>query len=509
MMFRTKKLAALLVVAALGLAGCAPGEESDSSDAVKGGTLTLAQIGPPETFAAAQAGWANSSQYMQAVYDTILTAAPDGTVQPGLATEWKYNEDKTVLTLKIRDGVKFTDGTTLDANAVAQNLLRFRDGAGGLAADLADMADAVATDSGTLTVTLKRSNPALLNYLSRAAGLVEAPSAFDNPDLQTVPVGSGPYTLNTGETVEGTSYVFDKNPNYWKPENVHYDKLVMNVYQDQTALLNAVKGGQVNGGNSVGNQNLAQMEAAGFVAYPAETTWVGLSLFDREGVLVPALKDVRVRQAINHAFDKEALLKAVENGAGTPTSQTFMPSNTAYVAELDSHYGYDPQKAKKLLSEAGYGNGLTIPMNTVTLLGTTVYTLMQQQLADVGITVEYTDSGNNFLADIASAKYPMTYIPLGGATAWENLLLTSTPESSFNPFHTRSGELDGYLETMRTGSESDAAEAAKKANRFLVDNAWFAPWYRATSNYIADNNTEITLQADNALPYLWNIRPKA
>ncbi|WP_394525526.1 ABC transporter substrate-binding protein [Paenarthrobacter nicotinovorans] len=510
MMFRSKKLAALLAIAALGLAACTPGEQGNSAESTSGGTLTLAQVGPPGTFAAAQAGWVNSSQYMQAVYDTILTAAPDGSIQPGLATEWSYNDDKTVITLKIRDGVKFTDGTPLDASAVAQNLVRFRDGAGGLAANLADMADATATDASTVTIKMKRSNPALLTYLTRAAGLVEAPSAFNKPDVQTVPVGSGPYTLNTSETVEGTSYVFDRNPNYWKPENVHYDKLVLNVYQDQTALLNAIKGGQVNGGNSVGNQNIEQMKAAGFVAYPAESTWVGLSLLDREGAIVPALKDVRVRQAINYAFDTKALLNAVENGAGTTTSQIFMPTDAAaYVADLDSHYSYDPEKARKLLAEAGYASGLTIPMNTVTVLGTTVYTLIKQQLADVGITVQYTDSGNNFLADIASAKYPMTYIPLGGPTAWEALQLTTTPDASFNPFHTRNSELDGYLETIRSGSETEAADAAKKANKYLVDNAWYAPWYRATSNYVADSKTEIKLQADNALPYLWNIKPKA
>ncbi|WP_228515216.1 ABC transporter substrate-binding protein [Agreia pratensis] len=506
MMFRWKRLVAVAAVVALGLTGCSAstGDSGDSS-----GTLTIGGIVQASTFAAAQSNWANESPYMQAVYDTILTADTKGEVQPGLATKWEYNEDKTVLTLTLRDDVKFTDGTALDAEAVAQNLVRFRDGAGPNASYLVDMTDAVATDATTVTITLKAANPALLTYLTQNAGLVEAPSAFESADIQTVPVGSGPYTLDTAATVIGTSYVFNKNPDYWKPENQHYDKIVMNVYTDPTALLNAVKGGQVNATNTVNNNDIAQMEASGFTSNPLELNWAGLTLMDRNGTVDPALSNVKVRQAINYAFDKDAMLKTVENGFGTPTTQVFPERSAAYDKSLDSAYDYDPAKAKELLAEAGYADGVTIQMPSSPLLGTSTFTLIQQQLADVGITVEYGEPGNNFIADILTPKYPVVYIPLQQGGDWELIQFLISPTATFNPYKTSDDTVNGYIATVQNGTEEEAAKAAKDLNKYLVDNAWFAPWYRTQSTYMTDANTSVVMQPGNAVPYLWNITPKA
>ena len=505
-MFRWKRLVAVAAVVALGLTGCSA---SSGGSEDSGGTLTIGQIVQPTTFAAAQSNWANESPYMQAVYDTLLPADTEGELQPGLATKWEYNDDKTVLTLTLRDDVKFTDGTALDAEAVAQNLVRFRDGAGPNASYLVDMTDAVATDKTTVTITLKASNPALLTYLSQNAGLVEAPSAFESSDIQTVPVGSGPYTLDTAATVIGTSYVFDKNPDYWNAENQHYDKIVMNVYNDPTALLNAVKGGQVNAANTLNNNDVAQMEASGFTSNPLELNWAGLTLMDRNGTVDPALANVKVRQAINYAFDKDAMLKTVENGFGTVTTQVFPERSAAYDKSLDSAYDYDPAKAKELLAEAGYADGVTIQMPSSPLLGSATFTLIQQQLADVGITVQYGEPGNNFIADILTPKYPVVYIPLQQGGDWELIQFLISPTATFNPYHTSDDTVNGYIATVQNGTQEEADKAAADLNKYLVDNAWFAPWYRPQSTYVTDANTTAVVQPGNAVPYLWNITPKA
>ncbi|MCU1481799.1 MAG: peptide transporter substrate-binding protein [Subtercola sp.] len=501
-------MAAVAVVVALGLTGCAAGNSDTSSTGGSGGTLNLGQIITVSTFAAAQSNWANESPYMQAVYDTILTADTTGAIQPGLATAWKYNADNTVLTLTIRSDVKFTDGTALDASAVAQNLVRFRDGAGPNASYLANMTDAVATDPTTVTMTLKAPDPAMLTYLSQNAGLVEAPSAFTSPDIQTVPVGSGPYILDTADTVVGTSYVFTKNPSYWNPTNQHYDKIVMSVFSDPTALLNAVKGGQVNATNTLNNTDLAQMTGAGFTANPLELNWAGLTLMDRNGTVDPALKDVRVRQAINYAFDTSSMLKTIENGLGTTTSQVFPANSVGYDPSLDSEYTFNVAKAKQLLADAGYANGVTIQMPSSALLGQATLTLIQQQLADVGITVEYTDPGNSFIADVVGGKFPAVYIPLQQGGDWELIQFLISPTAPFNAFHTTDDTVNGYIATIQKGG-SDSDQAVKDLNKYLVDNAWFAPWYRTQSNFVTDANTTAVVQPGNAVPYLWNIKPKA
>ena len=186
--------------------------------------------------------WANESPYAQAVYDSLLITDPEFEVEPNLATEWEYNDDNTVLTLTLRDDVTFTNGDTLTAEDAAASLLGFRDGTSPNATLLRFVADAKAVDDTTLEITLSEPDPGLLTALSQNAGLVAPAELVDDPATATESVGSGPYILNTGETVVGSSYVFDKNEDYWNPDHQHYDKLILQVYTDASSLVNAVPG---------------------------------------------------------------------------------------------------------------------------------------------------------------------------------------------------------------------------------------------------------------------------
>jgi peptide/nickel transport system substrate-binding protein len=508
-MFAWKKMTAVTAAAALavGLSSCSGGGGGDDSGD-DSSTLTLGVLAPVTTYVAADSYWANESPYHQAVFDTVLRAEPDGTIAEGLATKWSYNEDNTVLTLTIREGVTFTDGTDLDAAAVAQNILRFRDGNSPDKARISDIADVQAPDATTVVITLSQANPSILIYLTQDAGLVESPAAFGNENLQTNPVGSGPYILDTDSTVIGTSYIYTKNPDYWDPETVHYDNLALNVYADSTALVNALKGGQINASTTADNNDLAEIEASGFTSSPLELNWEGLLLMDRAGTIAPELADVRVRQAINYAFDKESLLEAVGKGYGTVTTQVFPTSSAAYDPDLDDDYDYDPAKAKQLLADAGYADGFTLEMPSTPLLGTSTFTLIQQQLADVGITVNYTDAGNNFLSDIIAAKYPATYLYLQQDPDWSLINFELTPAATFNPFRYEDPEVNELVERVHTSADAEYDAALQELNAYIVDQAWFAPWYRQQLTFVTDANTEVEVQQGNAYPYLWNIQPK-
>ncbi|WP_260300658.1 ABC transporter substrate-binding protein [Rathayibacter sp. PhB152] len=488
-----------------GLTACADGADSSAGGS---STLTLGLLGPATTFAAADASWANETPYLQAVYDTVLRAEPDGTVIPGLATAWSYNEDNTTLTLTLRDDVTFTDGTAMTAEVVGQNLLRFRDGTSPNSSRLSSVQDVSAVDDTTLDVTLSQPDPALLGYLTQNAGLVESPSAFDAADAQTKPVGSGPYVLDDAATVVGSSYVFTKNPDYWDPESVHYDTLHLNVYTDPIALLSAIKGGQVNASQTLDDKTLPEIEAAGFTLNTLELDWTGLILFDRAGAQTPALADVRVRQAINYAFDKEALLKTVGQGRGTVTSQVFPENSAGFVPELEDAYPYDPAKAKELLAEAGYSDGLTISMPSTAALGTSLWTLIEQQLKDVGITVQNTDTGNNFVADLLAAKYSASWMRLQQDPDWALINFQLAPDAAWNPFKYDDPAADALIETIRTASGDDYDTALQELNTYVVNQAWFAPWYRPQSIFVTDAATTVEVQAGNSYPSLWNIQPK-
>jgi peptide/nickel transport system substrate-binding protein len=512
-MFRKKGLAAVAASAALALvlSACnSGGGPTDPTSPSAGKTLTLGLILPATTFLAADMAFANESPYGQAVYDSLLRANGDGTLTPSLATKWEYNADRTVLTMELRSDVVFTDDTKFTADVAAQNLTRFKNGASPNKSYLADLKEAKATDDTHLTITLNQSNPAFLNYLSQNAGMQESPKAFTAADNKTKPVGSGPYILDTAATVVGSSYEFTKNPKYWDPSIQHYDKLVLKVLRDPTAMVNAIRGNQLNGAKLVNNDALDQIKGAGHSLITWENGWVGLILYDRAGKLNPALKDARVRQAINHAFDREALLQAINKGHGSVTTQVFGPDSEAYVPALDSRYSYDPAKAKSLLAEAGFPNGFTLEMPSASGFGSAIFALTSQQLADIGITTKLTDVGTNYIPDMLAQKYPAAVMALQQDPSWQLINFELSPTSTWNPFKYQDPKVDQLIDAIHAAADEKAASTPlKELNTYIVEQGWFAPWYRNESNFALDPNTTAVPASENAFPYLWDFKPKS
>lgn len=516
-MFRWKRAAAVAAAATLALTACSGGSgdgngsgDAGSAGGESGGTLTWGVIVPASTFAAKDARWANESPYMQAVYDSLLKASPDGEIQPNLATEWSYNDDSTVLTLTLRDDVTFTNGETLTAEDAAASLLAFKNGTSPNASNLANVQDAKAVDATTLEITLAAPDPALLNYLTQNSGLVAPAASIEDEATATEPVGSGPYVLDTAETVVGSSYAFDKNEDYWNPDAQHYDELVLQVYSDASALLNAVQGGQVNVSNTLDVTSAPQMEAAGYTLNNQELNWAGFLLSDREGTLQPAMAELEVRQAINHALDREALMQTIGGGYGTATSQIFPTFSPAFDEELENYYEYDVDKAKQLMADAGYADGFEVTMPRAAAVPAAYFTLMADQLAQIGITVNYEDVQlSDFIGNILAGKYPMTYMQLQqDPTDWQLAQFQISEGSSWNVLHTSTPEAQELISTIQTGSEEEAEEAARELNRYVVENAWFAPFFRPTAIFVSDANTQVEVQKGNAVPYLENVQPK-
>jgi peptide/nickel transport system substrate-binding protein len=509
-MFQRKKWPGAIVGAALAFLGplvlSACGGSAGSSS-----TLTLGLITPATTFEAPDMNWGNESPYNQAVYDSLLQSSPTGVIEPHLATAWSYNAARTVLTMTLRTGVTFTDGTPFNASVAVKNLDAFQKGTSNNASDLVNMASATAISPTQLVIRLKQPDPAFLTYLGEAAGSQESPKAWTSPTASTVPVGSGPYELDAKATVVGSSYVFTANPKYWDKPEQHYSMIVMNVYSSATTVLDAIEGGQVNAANTFDDTTIPQIQDAGFTVYPLELNWAGLSLFDRSGAMSTPLGNVKVRQAINYAFDRTALLKDMSDGYGSVTTQIFPTNSPGYESSLNSYYSFDPAKARQLLAEAGYPHGFTLAMPSITAaFGGATYALIQAELADIGIKVDYTDyQGSTIFTAILAPKYPATYFTLEeDPIPWQLAEFILTKDATFNPFHSTNSTVAGYLSTIQTGSSAQAAAAARALNQYVVQNAWFAPFFRPQSSFVADGHTSVVVQAGNAVPYLWNIRPK-
>jgi peptide/nickel transport system substrate-binding protein len=508
-MFRSSRLVAVAVIAGLGLAGCGGGSSSDSSSGgAATGSVVLGSLVQPTSYAANGAGWANEALLQQAVYDTLLHADPDGKVVPWLATEWSWNDTKTVLTLKLRTDVTFTDGTKFDADAAAKNLVRFRDGTAPNKSFLAAMTDAKAVDAATVQITLKEPDPALLTYLTQAPGLMESPKHFDAADEKTNPVGTGPYILDAGKTVVGSSYVYTANPNYFAKDQQHWKTLTIKVISTPATEVNAIKGGQIDGMNVIDSSTVAQIKGAGYTVVDHELDWSGLAIFDRGGKLVPALKDPKVRQAISYAVDRAGMLKAAAQGNGTVTSSVFPTYSPGFDPAVDQYYTYDPAKAKQLLSEAGFPS-FTMTMPQVTGFGQVQNDLLKQYLGAVGITVKYvTVPVNNIIADLLAGKYPAANFQLQeDPTAWQEANFLLTTNATFNPFKVADPTVDGLVKTIQTGSDADAATATKELNKYVTEQAFMAPYYRLKGFWAQGAKISAQPQVGNAVPYLYSITP--
>ncbi|WP_159450178.1 ABC transporter substrate-binding protein [Demequina sp. NBRC 110056] len=456
-------------------------------------------------FVAADMSFATKAPYGQAVYDTLIRATPDNQLEPSLATAWEYDETGLVLSLGIRDDVVFTDGTPFDADVAAQNILRFRDGAAENANWLANVADAVATDPTTLEITLSAPDPALLLNLSRAAGYQESPASFDDP----APVGTGPYVLDEARTVTDATYTFTANADYWAPEYQHYDEIVMTVFEDPVSMQNALLGNQLDAALYSGYDGFDQIVGAGYTAHEYAQDWEGLLLFDRGGQLSEPLADVRVRQAINHAIDKEGLLQALAGGRGEVTTQIFGKNTEGFSEELESRYPYDPELARELLDEAGYGDGFTIEFPTVSFVPPATFDLVGQQLADVGITASFYEvAPQDYFGVMLGGQTPIASMRLEQpATAWETYNLELAVSAPWNAFHEFDETVASYGELLQSSVPEEATLAASELNAHIVEEAWFNPWYRTVTTFYTDAETDVTPQVGNIYPYLWNIVP--
>jgi peptide/nickel transport system substrate-binding protein len=143
--------------------------------------------------------------------------------------------------------------------------------------------------------------------------------------------------------------------------------------------------------------------------------------------------------------------------------------------------------------------------------GTAVFALITQQLKDVGITAQVTDSGTQFIADVLAPKYPAAFLRLQqDPTDWQIVNFAMTPTATWNPFDyadPKVADLIGKIQVAKTDAE--ATPSLKELNAYVVDQAWFAPWFRIVSHYAVDADTQVKPQAGNIYPYLWNFTPKS
>ena len=372
------------------------------------------QLEPPHLDPTSAAAGAIDSVLYSNVFEGLTRFMGDGSVVPGLAKSWDISADGTEYTFHLQDGVTFHDGTTMDAEDVKFSLDRARadDSTNAQKALFAGISDVAVIDPMTVKVTLSEPNGSFLFNLAWGDAVIVAPESIG--DIKTTPVGTGAFKFSGW--VQGDKIELVKNADYWGTP-AHLDSATFKFISDPTAAFAAMMAEDIDAFSGYpAPENLPQFDAD-----PRFQVLIGST--EGETILStnnkqPPFDNAKVRQAVAHAIDRQAIVDGAMFGYGTPIGTHFAPHNPAYV-DLTGQSAHDPDKARALLAEAGFPDGfettLHLPPPSYARRGGEI---IAAQLAEVGIKAEITNvewaqwletvfRGKNFGLTIVSHTEPM------------------------------------------------------------------------------------------------------
>lgn len=413
--------------------------------------------------------------YLEPVYDTLLRQGPGGVISPDLATKWSFGgPGGLTFTLDLRKGVRFSNGQPFAAAAVVANLERDRQLGGPEAAYLKPIQSVSAPGAYTLEVHLLQPDAALPSVLSGVVGMMAAPSAFGH--LKTDPVGTGGWVYSPSRSVPGAHYVYLANPHYWDPALQRAREIRIDVIPNETTILNALRAGQIDMA-AINQSDAAAAVSSGLKVERIRAGIANVGILDLGGKLVPALSHVRVRQAMNYAVDRKAIVSALMYGFGIPDSQFYPPGFWAYDPALANAYPYNPVKARALLAAAGYPHGFSADIVTLAPFSTYIQAV-QAQLAKVGVDLHIVIAPpGQLLHYLQSGRYPLVsdWGSQNGANTDPALAIAKSflPNSPVNPFHIDNPELVKLAaEGMAKTTAAARAPIYRQIDSILTTDAW-------------------------------------
>jgi len=456
------------------------------------GTLLVGLVAEPVNLDPAQVTDLNSNRVGRRVVETLVTFPDESTqVVPGLAESWTISKDGLQYTFKLRSGVKFHDGTPLNAEAVKFSIERQinpEHPANKLGKYpfanfyLGNVKAVEVLSSERVAFLLKEPRASFLAVLTVGAASIVSPTAAMKwgPDYPSHPVGTGPFRLASWD--RGQRVVLEKNPAYWKYP-VKIERVIYRPIVEDQARLTELLTGQLDLIVGVPADFVGQLEKDPKVMVLKQTgahVWY-LGMNNQK----KPFDDKRVRQALNYAVNKDAIVRDVLKGTGSLSKGPVLPSTWGADAALKA-YPYDPQRAKKLLAEAGYPNGFTttlwVPESGSGMQApVAMSTVMQSNLKAVGVNVTLqTMEWGAYLTKLRSKEQELFALSWMAGTEDPDMvmypLLHSSQWTPVGPNRAlyKNARFDELLQQARlTTDQAKRAQLYREAQRILVDDA---PW---------------------------------
>lgn len=378
----TRRILSGLVAGALAGAMVLPAAAAEPK---RGGALAVGLAQDPALIDPIRTGTFTERQLATPVYEALFDIAPDGSAVPFLVESYTVSDDVRTWRFKLRPGIKFHDGTPLDAAAVLANFDRTSDPANRCRclSQTQEFKEWKAIDPLTVELTLKAPNAALPTVLADAPGTMVSPAALkaDPQGIGTKPVGTGPFRFV--EWVRNSRIVFERNPDYWQQGKPYLDRLVFRGMQNSETREAAFKSGQT---------DIILQPSMHFVSQAKSDKRVDVHSpagFGTDGVYFnlrkPPLDDLRVRKALAHAMNRDLLIRTLGFGIQTPAYSPFGRGMASIKQPIDVYPKYDPEQARKLVQEYGKPVAFTLSYNNDPATRHLVQSL-QEMWAKVGIT---------------------------------------------------------------------------------------------------------------------------
>lgn len=472
-------------LAALTLAACsaqgAGGTGGGSGAPDPSGTVNVVHGSTPNQFDPCGTLSGSELAYMTAIYAPLLRTDPaTGELSPGIATKWETSPDGLTLTLTLQKGLTFQDGTPLDAETAARSIDQCLELGNQTVPGLEDVS---AQGEDTLVFSLESPLAGLVDLLGSRLGMLASPKARDTEGsaFGSKPVGAGPYKLTN--FVPGSSVTLTRWDDYKEagPPKGQAATINVSIITDPSAQVAAITGGQADYGYRLEPTAVQSLREQPNLKVSTE---IGVAIADlnidrSQG----PLRDVRIRQAISYAIDRTALAETGSSGlTDVAAVQPYPPGHPYHFDDMDDAYAHDPEKAKRLLAEAGYPDGLTL--RGVSLDGSNFQdtgVIVSQQLAAVGIEVTFEakalpDATKSFYTD---HQYDIFSTGMNSGPDWMTIyrrLLTTS--SSGNAGKAPIPDGDAAVEALnRSTNEEELTAALRQANKVLQEQLPIIPLY--------------------------------
>ena len=457
----------ILLVSTVALSACSGDKENDSSSSI---TIGIPQdiedsLDPHDMLAA------GTKEIFFNVYEGLYKADSDGNLVPAVASDVEISEDGLTYTFEVREGVKFHNGNTVTAEDIKYSVDKFADIEGG-APSIAAFSNITAVeivDESHVAIKLAQADS---DFLTMLATIEAAIIPADNADPDTNAIGTGPYMYASRSPLENVK--MERFDEYWG-EAAHIENVTFKICSNADTIAMELNGGSIDMFSRLTTAQLAEVDMEKFQVLEGTMNLVQALYLNND---FEPFSDVRVRQALCHAVDRQAVLDFVTDGKGTIIGTSMIPAfGKYYDASLAEMYPYDVQKAQELLKEAGYENGftfsITVPSNYQQHVDTAQVIAEQLKAVNVTAEIQLVDWNTWLSETYTNRNYEATVIgvdaPQLTATAFLDRFVSTAGDNFVNY---ENAEYDvAFANAMATTDEAQKVIYFKECETYLAEDA--------------------------------------